>query len=414
MSILYDAAIVGAGPAGSATAHYLAKQGLKVVLLDKFSFPRDKTCGDALSPRALRVLDEMELLDSVLQVGHRLSTVEFIAPNGHSAIAPIPRQAKRSDTLLFVPRLILDNILLERARASGADFQERIRVTAITRDGTAMVVKGEQQQQRQSVSFRARIVVIATGTNAKLLLQTGILTKPPQMMLCTRTYYEDIQNMPQHAQCRFDGIPQPGYGWLFPLSTSRVNIGLGLFKTGLSSLWMPRTAQAAFNTFLKTRPLQEMLRGAHQVGPLKGYPLRVDFARSPTFGDGVFVVGEAAGLVNPVTGEGIDYALESGKIVAEHLLHMFAIDTSPAIQQKLYDQHLRQQYQHLFVMCDRLRLFYLNPLVLNQVIRAASNNDDLMALFMNVAIENLDVYKGLSAKTISKVFLRKHAIPGNG
>src|SRR5256885_64573 len=102
MSEMYDVAIVGAGPGGSAAAHYLALRGFNVLLLDKSTFPRDKTCGDALTPRALRILDDMALLDDLLKVGHSLTDIAFFAPKGHSVTAPVPRNESRTDYLLFV------------------------------------------------------------------------------------------------------------------------------------------------------------------------------------------------------------------------------------------------------------------------------------------------------------------------
>src|SRR5947209_9737494 len=120
MKDIYDVVIVGAGPGGSAAAHYLSLQGFKVLLLDKFSFPRDKTCGDGLTPRALRVLDEMGILDELLHVGYRLNEVELTAPKGYSVVAPMPKKDGRTDYVLIVPRLILDNVILQRSLTSGA------------------------------------------------------------------------------------------------------------------------------------------------------------------------------------------------------------------------------------------------------------------------------------------------------
>ncbi len=90
MSEIYDAVIIGAGPSGSTTAHYLAKAGFNVLLVDKFNFPRDKTCGDGLTPRALQILDDMDILDKVNQVGHRSYKLELISPKGHTASALFP------------------------------------------------------------------------------------------------------------------------------------------------------------------------------------------------------------------------------------------------------------------------------------------------------------------------------------
>src|SRR5260370_2159916 len=111
MSEIYDVVIVGAGPAGSATAHYLAREGLNVLLLDKFNFPRDKTCGDALTPRALHILDDMGILNDVQQVGHRLVKLEVIAPKGHPAVPTLPKKDHRDHFLSFLPPLLLANTI---------------------------------------------------------------------------------------------------------------------------------------------------------------------------------------------------------------------------------------------------------------------------------------------------------------
>jgi geranylgeranyl reductase family protein len=401
MKDMYDVAVVGAGPGGSAAAYYLAKSGLDVLLLDKFNFPRDKTCGDALTPRALRVLEEMDILDELLRVGHRLDGIKLIAPKGHSVAAPVPKKDGRTDYVLIVPRLILDHIILQRSVTGGVHFESPVRVNDIEQDVKGVRIKGEYLGR--AVAYKARMAIVATGANIKLLLQMGLLKKPPLMMLCARAYFEGIEGVSAEVQCHFDGVPLPGYGWVFPLSDSSANIGAGFFRSGLTAHWMPATAREAFDTFIQTPLLQNMLRGAHRAGPIKGYPLRVDCASAPTFSDGVMLVGEAAGLVNPVTGEGIDYALESARIAAKHLVHMFAADDLSGKNLKAYDKLLRQRYQDLFVLCNRLRFVYLNPLILNRVVTAAAHEQDLMRIFMNIVLENQNAYEGLSPRTILKV-----------
>jgi geranylgeranyl reductase family protein len=408
MSEIYDVVIVGAGPSGSTTAYYLAKAGFNVLLLDKFNFPRDKTCGDGLTPRALHILDEMGLLDTLLRVGYRCYKLELISTKGDTVSAPFPKNENLCDYLLVVPRLILDNIILERALARGASFQTPVRVTGIEQENNTMLVRGEQGAKK--ITFRAHMVVHATGANTKLLLTTGLLKKIPQMILAVRTYYDGITGAIDAAQCRLDNVPLPGYAWIFPVSATSINVGMGLFRGGLASRWMPKTTHIAFNTFIQSPPLQRLLDGSRQVSPIKGFPIRVDFARSPTYSERTMIIGEAAGLVNPITGEGIDYGMESGKIAAEHLTHMFAIGDFSLKQLAAFDNQLRQRYQRLFVLCDRLRLLYLNPFFVNLIVRALARNDELMNLFMNIAIENQNLSRGLEPSTIAKVIIE--GMPG--
>jgi flavin-dependent dehydrogenase len=303
-----------------------------------------------------------------------------------------------SDYLLVVPRLILDNIILERALTSGAHFQAPIRVTGIEQENTSnMLVKCKQGAK--TITFRARMVIHATGANTKLLLTTGLLKKMPQMVLAVRTYYDGLTSTLDAGQCRFDNIPLPGYGWIFPVSSTSINIGVGFFRIGLASRWLPKTAHGAFDAFIQSPPIQSLLDGSRQTGPIKGFPIRVDFARSPTYGERTMI-----------TGEGIDYGMESGKMAAEHLTHMFAIGDFSLKQLAVYDKQLRQRYQHLFVLCDRLRLLYLNPFFVNVVVRAVARNEELMNLLMNIAVENQNISRGLAPGTIAKVLFE--GMPG--
>ncbi len=383
MRELYDVIIIGAGPGGSATAHYLAQGGLRVLLLDKTVFPRDKTCGDGMTPRALRVLADMGLLDSLQTQGQRLDRLEVFAPWGYSVGAQLPRVGDWPDYTLVVPRLTLDDAIRQRALASGADFQGGVHVVQVEREGEGVAVKAERRGK--TGEFRGRMAVVATGASHKLLLTTGILRQAPPMMLAARAYFEDMA-APPTMHLRFDGVPLPGYGWVFPLSATSANVGAGYFRDGWTARFMPDTPRQAFDHFVQTPALRRMLDGARQVGPVKGYPLRVDFATAPTYGDRTLLVGEAAGLVNPLTGEGIDYALESGQLAASHLLAMFAAgDFSPARHAE-YDRLLRARFQRLFVFCNRVRAVCLNPPLLNLLVWAAARRPDLKLRLMHIVL----------------------------
>ncbi len=400
MDKIYDVVIVGAGPGGSAVAYYLARAGLDVLLLDKFDFPRDKTCGDGLTPRALGVLDDMGILGDVLQVGCRVSAAEVVAPNGHSTVAPFPRGTGRPEHALVIPRLILDDMVRQWAVTRGARFEGRVYVTAIERSGIGVEVKGGRYGR--SVSARARMAVIATGANVKLLLTMGLLPKAPPMMVAARAYFEGVSGLDDHMDLSFEGVPLPGYGWMFPLPGSKANIGAGFFRCGRAAGRVPATPAAAFQNFIQTHTLQRMLDHARQVGPIQGHPLRVDFTNAPTFGERVLLVGEAAGLVNPLTGEGIDYALESGKMAAGHLIDMFAAGDLSYQRLSAYDRALRLRFQGLFIFCTRIRdlLLYRRPL--NRLVRAAAQWSDLKMALVNILLGNQDASTGVSGKTILK------------
>ncbi len=395
---MHDVIVVGAGPGGAAAAHYLAARGLDVVLLDKAAFPREKTCGDGLTPRAVGVLDDMGLLPELLPAGRAITGAEIVAPDRSRTVAPIP-SPHGLPPMLVVPRLVLDDAIRGRAVRSGAQFEGRVTVTAIDRNGGGVIVHGERDRgdrdnrkhDPQPVSFHARMAMVATGASTALLVRVGLLPAVPRMMLAARTYIEGMAQPADHIQIRFDGVPLPGYGWIFPVSASSSNVGAGYFPAPRVARRMPPNPTAAFERFVASPPLAAAINGARRTGPVKGYPLRVDFPTFPASGDRVLLVGEAAGLVNPLTGEGIDYALESAQIAAEHADRMLAPGNLSRAECEAYDRALRARFERLFVFCRRVRDRLLNPRLLSHLVRVASKRSDLQALLVDIVLGNREV-----------------------
>ena len=362
---MLDAVIVGAGPGGSATAHFLARRGLDVLLVDKFAFPRDKTCGDGLTPRALRVLERMGLLGGITRIGQPICGYDVYAPNGRSTGADLTA----GQAALVVPRLRLDDLLRQRAVQSRARFAEKVSVTHVEPSPSGVRVF----TQRGEI-FAASMAVLATGASTRVLWNSGILPRPPKTMLAARAYYRDGQH-DDRFELRFDHVPVPGYGWVFPLADGRLNAGVGF----LPRRWHRTTARAAFDVFVQKR-----LPTARQEGPVRGYPIRVDFLQSPTYAERTLLVGEAAGVVNPLTGEGIDYALESGEIAAEHIAAMLATGDFGRVHQ--YDQQLRAQFGAVFRFCTQVRDWYCWPPLLDLLVAIANRRPDLRLLLTQVVL----------------------------
>ena len=343
---MHDVAIVGAGPGGSAAAHVLAPQGLDVLLLDKSEFPRDKTCGDGLTPRALRVLDTMGLLPEVLRLGCRIDGYEVVAPNGKRTTSPITGEPGA----LVVRRSVLDDLILQRATASGAHFRGGITVTHVEPRADAVALRTAAE------TFMTRRVVIATGAATGVLTRSGILRHQPKAMLAARGY--TAHTTTSTFQLSFKNAPSPGYGWVFPVADGIANIGVG---------FLPKH---------KGQPARAALERFHPgIEDVRSYPIRVDFLRAPTHAPRTLLVGEAAGLVNPLTGEGIDYALESGRMAAEFL------DDGQA-----YHEALHRKFGRLFRFSEHVRDWYCVPPLLNLLVPLANRRPELRQLLTSIVL----------------------------
>ncbi len=355
----HDVVIIGAGPGGSAAAHFLGARGLDVLLLDRANFPRDKTCGDGLTPRALRALERMGL-GSI--PGCHVNGYEVIAPNGRSTTATVAGAR-------VVPRLTLDHLLLQQAIDRGARFEPGVTVSSVE-----PVNHGVRVHTQNSGAFDARIGIIATGAATSVLKRSGILRRQPRAMLAARAYFDVAYDLPSTFQLSFLRAPMPGYGWIFPVEKRTANVGVGFLPHKHSG-----TSVAAMDHFTSG------LTGLKQVGPLKGYPIRVDFLRAPTFAPNTLLVGEAAGLVNPLTGEGIDYALESGEIAAEHVVRGLSSGAHHAWHTD-YDRLLRSRFEKIFQFSEWIRDWYCKPPLLNLLVPLANRRPELRQLLADIVL----------------------------
>jgi geranylgeranyl reductase family protein len=367
----HDIAIIGAGPAGASTAYYLARAGLSVLLLDRAEFPRDKTCGDGLTPLALRVLEDMGLLDMVLAQGHQLSEIVISSPAGGEVNIPIPPLPRMVSYGVIIPRLILDEMMLERAIEAGANYHGGVHVLNVTSDSDGITVKAERNGKHEHFSVRA--AVIATGANTRLLGTIGLLNAPRHMLVAARAYYTDIRDLDQRFQIRFDGAVLPGYGWVFPLSGTSANVGAGFVRQGTGGQVSSESVRSAFERFLESSAMRRQLNGAQRSSSVRSFPIRTDFRTAPTYANRILLVGEAAGLVNPLSGDGIDFALESGRMAADHLIAMFTRGDFSPLQFAAYDRRLRRHYTQVFRVSEWIGKTCVNRPMINLLVATSAH-----------------------------------------
>jgi geranylgeranyl reductase family protein len=394
--------VVGAGPAGSATAGALAASGVDVLLVDKATFPREKTCGDGLTPRAVAVLDGMGVLPQLESAGAlRIRGARLYAPNGQFAEVAFEELAEAPFPYgLTIPRRILDALLLEDARRAGARFASPLRVTGVVRQNGA-VVGVEGVLEEEAVTVRAGVTCLATGAAMPLVQEADLLPAVPPVIRAARGYFQDLTAAEPLFQFHFDRQLLPGYGWLFPLAGGRANVGIGIYAARRS---VP--PYRLYERFVSTNPrLQSQLAGAAPEATSRSCILRFDFPSMQTETDGLLVVGEAAGLVNPINGEGVDFALESGLLAARVISEALAAGDLSARRLAAYGRRLRERYLDLFRNLTRMRRWYLREPVLNLIVRKAQRRPQLKAVLMNAAMGLTDGREALSSHTLKDILL---------
>ncbi len=333
-----DALVIGAGPAGAAAAVTLARGGLRVALVDRSTFPRDKVCGDALIPDALGALERLGLVAAVEAAARRIPTLRIVAPNGVSG--------RVGGRLACVPRERLDALLVDAARGAGVEFLAPWRLARpVHNDRQFAGAVFSHPDGRRALHVDAPNTLLATGAAADPLAAFGVLERRAPSGVAARAYFQappDLAGEIDAMELVFERAMLPGYGWVFPGPDGIYNLGCGCFhdsprrpSPNLRRLW---------ETFLAGHPTARRLaRHGTQLTPLRGAPLRTRLAGAALSRPGLLVIGEAAGTTYSFSGEGIGKALESGILGAEAVL--LARDGQIASAERFYGTQLR--FRHL-------------------------------------------------------------------
>jgi geranylgeranyl reductase family protein len=320
---LYDVCIIGAGPAGSSAAILLARRGYNILLLDKEDFPREKVCGDCITPPGVSYLLNNGLLEPDEKNFFKLRGVKILTSKTASNVTDFNFRGKYPDYALTIPRKKLDHFLTEKAIKTGVSFHTKTKAVSFQKTDKGFTVFA--LQGTEPVAFSCKTLIVACG-NALSFLQKNLGLKPwdyGAVGVAIRAYFDLAQTIEPYMSIIADHELWPSMGWIFPVSERTVNVGIGfyldekhLIKGNLSSIFGQFVSRLSLTSFLLENAKQITLPRSLRIfmGGLKRYPAN----------SGILLCGEAAGLVNPFTGEGIAPALRSGILAVRIIDSSFA------------------------------------------------------------------------------------------
>ncbi|MEU8048801.1 geranylgeranyl reductase family protein [Micromonospora harpali] len=349
-----DVIVVGAGPGGSATAYHLARHGVRVLLLEKTEFPREKVCGDGLTPRAVRQLIRMGV-DTSTEAGWLHNRGLRVIGGGVRLELDWPDLASFPNYGLVRTRLDFDDLLAQRAVSAGAKLRTSVNVTGpvLDADDRVIGVVAEVGPEKEPATFRAPLVVAADGVSGRFPLALGLAKREDRPIgVAVRRYYRspakhDDDYLESWLELRGKGNGEllPGYGWIFGLGDGRVNAGLGILNS--STAFGKTNYRRLLTDWLANTPEEWGLTDeTNAEGPILGAALPMGFNRVPHYTRGVLLVGDSGGMVNPFNGEGIAYAMESGELAAEVAVQALARPAGAERERALlaYPQELKARF----------------------------------------------------------------------
>jgi geranylgeranyl reductase family protein len=351
-SLETDVLVVGGGPGGSAAAYFLARHGVDVTVIEKAAFPREKVCGDGLTPRSVRAIQDMGVdtddprFEKVigLRVHARRTTIQL----------PWPDLTSFPPFGLVMPREGFDHLLAQRAVKAGARLLERTEaIEPLFVDGyvRGATVRATGERDEEPGTITARYVLAADGAASRFATPAGVTRAASRPLgIAARRYYRVEYHPGPWIESWLDlwdgDLLLPGYGWLFPVAGGRINLGAGLLNT--FSNFKDISAQHLFDAFARMLPEEWGIGEETARGRVLSGPLPMGLNRTPQAVPGLLLIGDAAGAVNPFNGEGIAYAIETGKIAAD-LVHEALLSGRPALTMQ-YPQVLEDTYGAYFAV----------------------------------------------------------------
>ena len=366
----YDAIVAGAGPGGCAAACSLAEQGFHVLLLDREVFPREKVCGDGIAPRAVHALYRLGVRGEIEERFQRTRGIRFHASRGGITEVRYPMGSRFPDHGYVIPRRDLDAILLARAQSLGAEVAQACRVTGVLPQRGGRIPGVRVERGGEEGELHGRFLVGADGPSSLIGRELGLLRNDPLYLgVSVRSYMTGVRGISDFLEIYPEDAIMPSCGWIFPVDGETANVGVGFM------LYARRGHRINLNRVFddfrtRTRHAAPKLRDAEPRGRLRGALLRVGMGGAVPRRLNVLLAGDAASLTNPISGEGITYALESGRWAGETLAA--AMHAGDEALLAGYPRILDWLYRRYFSLGTLAIRYGNNPYLVNPLLFATS------------------------------------------
>lgn len=381
--------VIGGGPAGAAAAFWLARDGHDVTIVEKKEFPRDKTCGDGLTPRAIRQMIDMDFDFDVAEF-HKITGLRSYAGDDLMLEMEWPEHTKFPNWGGVMRRRDLDSQIAILAEKQGVRILQKTTATPVIVDG--QLVGAELASGHSTEMVTPFITVIADGSMNRFGRELGSARRRDYPMgLAARGYYASPMSKDPFLESQLDlrdssGATMPGYGWVFPLGDGTINVGVGLLST--FKRWKHVNTTHMMNDYANTAPAHWGISEEAQLTRPVGGKLTMSFSKSPIVGNNWITIGDAAGAINPWNGEGISYAYETGRMAAEHIGETIGAGDLSLLRR--YPQRLEDEYGLYYKMSRIFVKMIGNPAVMRTLAHTGLRSRPLMEWTLKVMANLLD------------------------
>lgn len=381
--------VVGGGPAGAAAAYWTARAGHSVLLVEKSDYPREKTCGDGLTPRSIYELQGMGF-DFSAQEFHKIIGLRSYAGDTLHLELEWPDHSKYPNWGGVIRRMDLDMQVARMAESEGALIRSQTTAKPHVVDGELVGVSLSSGDETEIV--HAKVVVIADGSTSRFGRALGtVRRKDYPLGLAARGYFSSPMSTDGFMESQLDirdksGASMPGYGWVFPLGDGTINVGVGLLSTFRH--WKEVNTTNMMSDYVASAPAHWGLSSEAQLTDPKGGKLLMSFSKGPRVGANWVVVGDAMGAINPWNGEGIAYGYETGRIAAEHIDRALQADDMSLLQR--YPHQLDEQYGDYYRMARLFVRIIGYPSIMRTLAHTGLHSKPLMEWVLKVMANLLE------------------------